>query len=30
LAEKKAALEEVLSLLRKLEEQYQTAKRKEE
>ncbi len=30
LAEKKAALEEVLSLLRKLEEQYQTAKKKEE
>lgn len=29
LGEKKAALEEVLSLLRKLEEQYQTAKKKE-
>lgn len=28
LAEKKAALEEVLTLLRKLEEQYQTAKKK--
>lgn len=30
LAEKKAALEEVLNLLRKLEEQYQNAKKKEE
>ena len=30
LAEKKAALEEVLSLLRKLEDEYQTAKKKEE
>jgi dynein heavy chain, axonemal len=30
LGEKKAALEEVLSLLRKLEDQYQTAKKKEE